>query len=71
MEEVLTQMEDTDLHERILLTLESVSEYNIFESEKIVVPDDIFENKDLPDSRQCFDFEPAVTDLPEPIFHVC
>ena len=49
MEEVITQLEDIDL-----ITLESVSGYNICESEEIVVPDDLFENKDLEDSTQLF-----------------
>ena len=58
MEEVITQLEDIDL-----ITLESVSGYNICESEEIVVPDDLFENKDLEDFMQLFDLEPA-TNLP-------
>lgn len=64
MEEVITQVEDIDLDEKILVTLESVSEFNIFDSEEIVVPDDLFENEDLEDSTQLFDLEPA-TNLPE------
>ena len=58
MEEVITQLEDIDL-----ITLESVSGHNICESEEIVVPDDLFENKDLEDFIQLFDLEPA-TNLP-------
>ena len=54
MEQVITQLEDIDLDEEILITLENVSEYNICESEEIVVPDDLFENKDLEDSTQLF-----------------
>ena len=63
MEEVITQLEDIDLDEEILITLESVSGYNISESEEIVVPGDLFENKDLEDFIQLFDLEPA-TNLP-------
>ena len=36
MEEVVTPVEDIDLDEEISITLESVSEYNICESEEIV-----------------------------------
>ena len=64
MEEVITQVEDIDLDEKILVTLKSVSEFNIFDSEGIVVPDDLFENEDLEDSTQLFNLEPA-TNLPE------
>ena len=64
MQEVITQLEDIDLDEEILVTLESVSEFNIFESEEIVVPDDLFENENLENSTQLFDLEPA-TNLPE------
>ena len=64
MEEVITQVEDIDLDEKFLVTLESVSEFNIFDSKEIVVPDDLFENEDLEDSTQLFDLEPA-TNLPE------
>ena len=39
--------------------MESFSEYNICQSE-----DDLFENKDLEDSTQLFDLEPAAN-LPE------
>ena len=46
MEEVITQLENIDLDEEILITLESFSEYNIFENEEIVVPDSLFENED-------------------------
>ena len=67
MEEVVTHLEDIDLDEEILITLESVSEYNICESAEIVVPADLFENKDLEDSTQLFDLEPA-TNLPELLF---
>ena len=35
MEEVIMRLEDIDLDEEILITLESVSEYNICESEEI------------------------------------
>ena len=42
MGKVITQLEYIDLDEEILVTLESVSEYNIFEREEIVVPDDLF-----------------------------
>ena len=54
MEHVITQLEDIDLDEEILITLESFSEYNICESEEIAVPDDLFENKYLEDSTQLF-----------------
>ena len=64
MREVIAQLEDIDLDEEILITLESVPEYNIFESEEIAVSDDIFENEDLEDSTQLFDLEP-VTNLSE------
>ena len=47
MEEVITQLEDIDLDEEILISQESFSEYNIFESEEIAVPDYLFENEDL------------------------
>ena len=67
MEEVITQLEDIDLDEEILITLESVSEYNICESEEIVVPDDLIENKDLEDFIHLFDLEPT-TNLPELLF---
>ena len=67
MEDVETQLGDIDLDEEILITLESVSEYNIYESEEIVVPADLFDNKDLEDSTQLFDLEPA-TNLPELLF---
>ena len=67
MEEVVTHLEDIDLDEEILITLESVSGYNICESEEIVVPGDLFENKDLEDFIQLFDLEPA-TNLPELLF---
>ena len=46
MEEVITQLENIDLDEEILITLESFSEYSIFENEEIVVPDSLFENED-------------------------
>ena len=67
MQEVITQLEDIDLDEEILVTLESVSEFNIFESEEIVVPDDLFENEDLEDSTQSFNLKPAAN-LPELLF---
>ena len=59
--------EDIDLDEKLLVTLESVSEFNIFESKEVVVPDDLFENEDLEDSTQSFDLE-AATNLPELLF---
>ena len=64
MEEVITQLEDIDLDEEILITLESASGYNLFESKEIVVPDDLFENEDL---ETLSDLEPA-TNLPELLF---
>ena len=67
MEDVETQLGDIDLDEEILITLESVSEYNICESEEIVVPDDLIENKDLEDFIHLFDLEPT-TNLPELLF---
>ena len=67
MEEVITQLENIDLDEEILITLESFSEYNIFENDEIVVPDSLFENEGLEDSTPLFGSEP-VTNLPELLF---
>ena len=52
MEEVITQLGDIDLDVDILVTLESLSGYNILGSKKIVVPDDLFENEDLEESTR-------------------
>ena len=52
------QLEDIDLHEEILITMQSVSECSICESEY-----DLFENEGLEDSTQLFGLEPA-TNLP-------
>ena len=59
MKEVITQLENIDLGKEILVTMQSVSEYNIFESEEILVPDDLFENEDLKNSTKLFYLGPA------------
>ena len=59
MKEVITQLENIDLGKELLVTMQSVSEYNIFESEEILVPDDLFENEDLKNSTQLFYLGPA------------
>ena len=58
----MTQLDDIDLAEEI--SMESVSEYNICESEEIVVTGDLSETKKLKDSTQLFHLELA-TSLPE------
>ena len=46
------------MDEEILVTLESVSECNIFEREKIVEANQHFQNENLEDFTQLFDLKP-------------
>ena len=55
------------MDEEILVTLESVSECNIFERENIVEANQHFQDENLEDFTQLFDLEPP-TNLPELLF---